>query len=148
VYSRHRRWSGDGTWEVILDGLRVRCDLDEGSEWTVGVDATVIRGHQHAAGCAELRAGHRGLGRMTRIRRPRGPLVLIGRAWGAPAAGVSTKIHLLADARCRPLARVTTAGQRHDSLAFEPLMGRLRIRRNGRGRPRTRPGWLQADKAY
>lgn len=50
VYSRHRRWSGDGTWEVILDGLRVGCDLDEGSEWTVGVDATVVRGHQHAAG--------------------------------------------------------------------------------------------------
>jgi transposase len=43
---------------------------------------------------------------------------------------------------------VTTAGQRHDSLAFEPLMGRLRIRRNGPARPRTRPGWLQADKAY
>jgi hypothetical protein len=35
---------------VILDGLRVGCDLEEGSEWTVGVDATVIRGHQHAAG--------------------------------------------------------------------------------------------------
>jgi transposase len=46
------------------------------------------------------------------------------------------------------LARVTTAGQRHDSLAFEPLMGRLRIRRSGRGRPRTRPGRLLADKAY
>ncbi|MGH3782408.1 MAG: transposase [Pseudonocardiaceae bacterium] len=22
VYSRHRRWSGDGRWEEILDGLR------------------------------------------------------------------------------------------------------------------------------
>jgi transposase len=61
---------------------------------------------------------------------------------------LSTKIHLLADSRCRPLARVTTAGQRHDSLAFEPLMGRLRIHRAGRGRPRTRPGRLLADKAY
>jgi transposase len=67
---------------------------------------------------------------------------------GRSRGGLSTKIHLLADSRCRPLARVTTAGQRHDSLAFEPLMGRLRIRRPGRGRPRTRPGWLQADKAY
>ena len=61
---------------------------------------------------------------------------------------MTTKIHLLADARCRPLARVVTAGQRHDSIAFEPLMRRLRIRRLGPGRPRTRPGRLLADKAY
>ena len=40
----------------------------------------------------------------------------------------------------------TTAGQRHDSIAFEPLMQRLRIHRTGRGRPRTRPGRLLADK--
>jgi transposase len=43
---------------------------------------------------------------------------------------------------------VTTAGQRHDSLAFEPLMDRLRIARLGPGRPRTRPDRLLADKAY
>jgi len=50
VYSRHRRWSGDGTWENILDGLRAGCDLKQGSDWTVGVDGTVVRAHQHAAG--------------------------------------------------------------------------------------------------
>ena len=49
---------------------------------------------------------------------------------------------------CRPLARVTSAGQRHDSLALVPLMGRLRIARRGRGRPRTRPGRVLGDKAY
>jgi transposase len=43
---------------------------------------------------------------------------------------------------------VTSAGQRHDSLALIPLMGRLKIARQGRGRPRTRPGRLLADKAY
>ncbi len=43
---------------------------------------------------------------------------------------------------------MTSAGQRHDSLAFLPLMGRLRIARPGRGRPRTRPGRVLADKAY
>ena len=67
---------------------------------------------------------------------------------GRSRGGLSTKLHLLADTRCRPLARGTTAGQRHDSIAFEPLMARLRIRRTGRGRPRTRPGRLLADKAY
>jgi transposase len=43
---------------------------------------------------------------------------------------------------------VTTAGQRHDSLAFDAVMARIRIRRRGRGRPRTRPGRVLADKAY
>jgi transposase len=46
------------------------------------------------------------------------------------------------------VAKVITAGQRHDSVAFEPLMDGLRIRRLGRGRPRTRPGRLLGDKAY
>lgn len=54
----------------------------------------------------------------------------------------------MADLDCRPLVRVTTAGQRHDSLAFTPLMDRLRIVRTGPGRPRTRPDRLLADKAY
>jgi transposase len=43
---------------------------------------------------------------------------------------------------------VTSAGQRHDSLAFLPLMDRLAIARPGRGRPRTRPGRVLGDKAY
>ena len=55
---------------------------------------------------------------------------------------------MLADSRCRPLARLTSAGQRHDSLAFAPLMSRLKTARRGRGRPRTRPGRLLGDKAY
>jgi Transposase DDE domain len=67
---------------------------------------------------------------------------------GHSRGGLTTKIHLLADRRCRPLARVTTAGQRHDSLAFEPLMSRLRIARTGPGRARTLPARLLADKAY
>jgi len=67
---------------------------------------------------------------------------------GRSRGGLSTKLHLLADHRCRPLARVTTAGQRHDSLAFEALMARLRIERRGPGRPRTRPDRVLGDKAY
>lgn len=50
VYNRHRRWSGDGTWVGILDELRRDADVAEGPEWTVGVDAGVVRAHQHAAG--------------------------------------------------------------------------------------------------
>jgi len=67
---------------------------------------------------------------------------------GRSRGGLASKVHLLADARCRPLARVTSAGQRHDSLAFLPLMDRLKVTRAGPGRPRTRPGRLLGDKAY
>jgi len=49
VYNRHRRWSADGTWTNALDGLRRGCDTGQ-QEWRVGIDSTVIRAHQHAAG--------------------------------------------------------------------------------------------------
>jgi hypothetical protein len=40
----------DGTWNKILDELRAGCDETEGEDWTVGIDSTVVRAHQHAAG--------------------------------------------------------------------------------------------------
>lgn len=44
VYNRHRRWSGDGTWRMVLDELRADCDLvDDQEEMIVSVDSTVIR---------------------------------------------------------------------------------------------------------
>jgi len=55
VYNRHRRWSLDGTWEKILDGLRAGCDEAEGKDWTVSADSTVVRAHQHAAGARRAR---------------------------------------------------------------------------------------------
>jgi transposase len=69
-------------------------------------------------------------------------------ALGRSRGGFSTKIHLAADSRCRPVARVTTAGQRHDSLAFTAVMDNVRVLRSRRGRPRTRSGRVMADKAY
>jgi transposase len=62
---------------------------------------------------------------------------------------LSTKIHLAADTRCRPISRTTTGGHRHDSIAFEQVITAIRIPRStGRGRPRSRPGRVLADKAY
>jgi len=69
-------------------------------------------------------------------------------ALGRSRGGFSTKIHIAADSRCRPVARVTTAGQRHDSLAFEAVMDDVCIGRPDGGRPRTRPSGVLADKAY
>lgn len=67
---------------------------------------------------------------------------------GRSRGGLSTKIHLAADARCRPVSRVLSAGQRHDSVAFDAVMSKVRIARRSRGRPRTRPDRVLADKAY
>jgi transposase len=50
VYNRHRRWSGDRTWERVVAELRRDADVGEGRQWTVGVDSGVVRAHQHAAG--------------------------------------------------------------------------------------------------
>ena len=43
---------------------------------------------------------------------------------------------------------MTSPGQRHDSLAFGPVLAGIHIRLPGRGRPRTRPDRVLADKAY
>jgi transposase len=50
IYGRHRRWSRDGTWEMILGRLQAGCDQAEGKGWTISADSSVVRAHQHAAG--------------------------------------------------------------------------------------------------
>ncbi len=67
---------------------------------------------------------------------------------GRSRGGVTTKIHLVADSRCRPIARVITAGQRHDSVAFSAVMADISIIRSACGPPRSRPDRVLADKAY
>jgi hypothetical protein len=69
-------------------------------------------------------------------------------ALGRSRGGLSTKIHLVADPRCRPITRVTTPGQHGDSPTFVSLMESIRILRRGRGRPRKRPARALTDKAY
>ncbi|MET9566259.1 IS5 family transposase [Streptomyces tauricus] len=131
VYNRLRMWAVDGTWERVFTVLMAQADADENLNWAVSVDSTIVRAHQHAAGA-----------------RKKGP-------WSASPdhaisrfrGGLSTKIHLAADGRCRPLAFVLTAGQAGDAPAFTDVMARLGVPRR-RGRPRTRPDVVLADKAY
>ena len=58
--------------------------------------------------------------------------------------------HLAADGRCRPLVTALTAGQRHDSLVFTHVLDRVKVLpgRGRRGRSRTCPDRVLADKAY
>ncbi len=50
VYKRHRRWSADGTWKMLLSRIQAAEDAVGGIDWDVSVDSTVVRAHQHAAG--------------------------------------------------------------------------------------------------
>ncbi|MFK4090496.1 IS5 family transposase [Kribbella sp. NPDC020789] len=133
AHKRLIRWAVDGTWEMILAAVLAAADADDDIDWTVSVDSTVVRAHQHAAGA--LKRG-----------RPRGEPA--DHAIGCSRGGLSTKVHLAADGRARPLAFTVTAGQAGDAPAFETVMSRIRVPRRGPGRPRTRPLAVLADRAY
>lgn len=47
VWKRHRRFSGDGTWDAIHAALLARADAAQEIDWTVSVDSTINRAHQH-----------------------------------------------------------------------------------------------------
>ncbi|WP_425288341.1 IS5 family transposase [Streptomyces melanosporofaciens] len=132
VYNRLRMWAIDGTWERVFTALVAQADADEDLNWAVSVDSTIVRAHQHAAGA-----------------RKKGPPAgePHDHAIGRSRSGLTTKIHLAADGNCRPLAFVLTAGQAGDAPAFTAVMARLRVPRR-RGRPRTKPDVVLADKAY
>nr|WP_279345063.1 IS5 family transposase [Streptomyces sp. PBSH9] len=132
VHNRLRKWAADGTWKRVFTNLLAQADAEGNLDWVVAVDSTVVRAHQHAAGA-----------------RKKGALVeepdhhALGRSRG----GLTTKIHLAADSRCRPLAFVITPGQAGDAPAFPDVMTGIRVPRPV-GRPRTTPNAVLADKAY
>ncbi|GGV18975.1 IS5 family transposase [Streptomyces litmocidini] len=67
---------------------------------------------------------------------------------GRSRGGFTTKIHLSADGRCRPLSLVITPGQRADCTQLKPVLEEIRVPRLGTGRPRKKPDSVAADKAY
>jgi len=67
---------------------------------------------------------------------------------GRSRGGLSTKVHLACEQRQKPLSILVTAGQWGDSPQFQPLVDGIAVPRLGRGRPRTRPDRVLADKAY
>jgi transposase len=52
-YERFRRWQQDGTWDRLLAHAQTRSDAVGQIEWTISVDATINRAHQHAAGARQ-----------------------------------------------------------------------------------------------
>nr|WP_244942990.1 IS5 family transposase [Streptomyces inhibens] len=67
---------------------------------------------------------------------------------GRSRGGLTSKIHLVCEGGLRPLAVLVTPGQTHDGTVFEAVVERIRVPRQGGGRPRARPDAISADKAY
>ncbi len=48
VWKRHKTFADDGTWDRILAHLMAEADAAGEIDWTVSVDSTINRAHQHA----------------------------------------------------------------------------------------------------
>ncbi|MFF7135419.1 transposase [Streptomyces sp. NPDC008196] len=57
-------------------------------------------------------------------------------------------MHLAFEHGQQPLSFLVTAGQRHDSPQFQPVLERIRVPRTGVDRPSRRPDRVRADRAY
>uniref|UniRef100_UPI003570B573 IS5 family transposase n=1 Tax=Streptomyces chryseus TaxID=68186 RepID=UPI003570B573 len=158
VYERHRLWSADGTWERLLQQVQAAADAAGEIDWDVSVDSTIVRAHQHAAGARTDPAGPRlkggrngrtsGRNAVAEPARPPGGSGAGGEGLGRSRGGFTTKLHLSADGRCRPLSLVVTPGQRADCTQFKPVLEKIRVPKSGPGRPRKKPDSVAADKAY
>jgi transposase len=57
VWHRFDAWSSKGTWDQILRELQGFAYAVGELEWTVSVDSTIARAHQHAAGARRSSIG-------------------------------------------------------------------------------------------
>ncbi|WP_212744340.1 IS5 family transposase [Rhodococcus sp. Q] len=140
IWKRHRRYAGDGTWDEILATLLAHADSAGDINWTVSVDSTICRAHQHGTNLS------RNTGGSVELQEPahRTDDHALGRSRG----GLGTKIHQLSDGNGRPLVVLVGPGQAADSPMFTYLIDALSVPRLGPGRPRTRPDAVLGDKAY
>jgi transposase len=138
AYWLFRRWQLDGVWAWILTALQARADAAGLITWDVSVDSAVIRAHQHAASARRDPLAQRE------------PVLgeLADHGLGRSRGGLSSKVHLACEQGQKVLALVVTAGQRGDSPQFAAVLDGIRVPRPGRGRPRTCPDRVLADKAY
>ncbi|MFE5690546.1 IS5 family transposase [Streptomyces sp. NPDC056512] len=141
IYERFARWEVDGTWARLLEEVQVHDDSIGAVEWTVSVDSTVNRAHQHAAG-----ARKKGAPEGDELEDPASSAD--DQALGRSRGGLTTKVHLACDGRSLPLAILVTPGNVNDSTAFDAVLNALRVPRTGIGRPRRRPDAVIAEKAY
>jgi transposase len=129
IASRFYRWRKAGIWARLFAVVQQRAEAAGQLDWAIHyVDGTIVRAHQHAAGARTGSAEAEALGRSQ--------------------GGFSTKVHIRAEGGGKLMTLVLTPGQRHEAVAFAPLMAGGAVQRCERGRPKHRPGRLVGDKAY
>lgn len=57
MWTWHRRMAGDGTWDIVLQLLLTRADAAGLVDWSVSVDSTIARAHQHATNISRSTGG-------------------------------------------------------------------------------------------
>jgi Transposase DDE domain len=138
---------------MLLRVIRSEADAAGRVDWSVSVDSSIVRAHQHSATAKRIvREDRARLDEHTEARsndknarccRDEPGDHALGRSRG----GLSTKIHAAVDGRDRPLVILLTPGQAGDAPMMLPLLAGPRVEQP-LGRPRTRPDRVLADKAY
>lgn len=101
VYSRFRKWIGDGILDNIFRVLCLEAELGG-----LFLDASIVQAHQHSAGA-----------------KKGGPPNGIGHSRG----GASTKIHAVVDAYGYPVYLMLSEGQRNDVNFAIPMLEQIDI---------------------
>ena len=57
IYGWFSDWCKDGTWARVLAAVQARCQRTGDLDWTVSVDSTITRVHQHGATLSRDRGG-------------------------------------------------------------------------------------------
>lgn len=115
VHKRFTRWAKAGVWERVLAAL-----IDDPKNKYVMLDATLVRAYQQAAtGKGAAKNGG-----------------TANEALGHSRGGLTSKIHMLANALGRPLRFLLTGGEVHDGRAAEIVLDGVGARA------------VIADKAY
>ena len=136
VYHYRNLWRADGTLDRMLLSLQVRLDRRGRIDWNLWcIDGSVARAVRCAGGAAAA----------SLLRHPEEPA---DHALGRSRGGFTSKFHLIADGNGLPIAVEVSAGQRHDSIMFEPTMDAVVAIPQHVGGPRRRPERLAGDKGY
>lgn len=120
VYGSFRVWRDAGLFSALLEGTIAEAARHGQTDLSlVSVDFTTARAHHDAAG---MYIGKEVMDAQLRVKE-----ALLGRSRG----GLTSKVHLAADRKCRPLSFVLTAGQVADKAHSSRANRSYLRKRNG-----------------